>query len=126
MRLVPADQFLLFDFCFVEFDSVAGAGGKCEMGLRGDRRGLLEVVVRSHLEDEVFRQRTDRGGLAGNQVQGRMQAVPVRDHGDIEEGSNGADLQQFGSAAAPLRVALDYAESAGFQVVINFPSTLYV
>src|SRR5665811_583805 len=75
MRLVPADQFLLFDFRFVEFDSVAGAGGKCEMGLRGDRRGLLEVVVRSHLEDEVFRQRTDRGGLAGNQVQGRMQAV---------------------------------------------------
>src|ERR1017187_1266485 len=47
-ELVPAHQFLLFDFRLVEFDSVARAGGKREMGLRGHWRVLLEVVVRSH------------------------------------------------------------------------------
>ena len=83
--LRPVGQFLLFDFGLVEFDSVAGARGKGEMGLGGDRRGLLEVVVGSHLEDEVLGQRTDRGRLTGDEVQGCMEAVSVRNHGDIEE-----------------------------------------
>ena len=85
MPLSPVDWFLFFDFGLVEFDSVAGAGGKSEVGLRGERRGLLKVVVGSHFEDEVLRQGTDRGRLAGDEVQGGMKAMSVRNYGDIEE-----------------------------------------
>src|ERR1019366_2753552 len=40
--------------------------------------------------------------------------------------SDGADLEQLGGTAAPLRIALDDAEGAGFEVVIDLPSTLNV
>src|ERR1019366_1985724 len=40
--------------------------------------------------------------------------------------SDGADLEQFGGASAPLRIALDDAEGAVFEVVIDLPSPLNV
>src|ERR1017187_2440027 len=83
--LRSVEQILFFDFGLVEFDSVAGAGGKSEVGMGGERRGLLKVVVGSHFEDEVLGQRTDRGRLTGDEVQVSMEALSEGNHGNIEE-----------------------------------------
>src|SRR5664279_4043510 len=98
-RCLPVREFLFFDLRLVEFNAVAGAGGQREMGLHGSGRDLLEVVIRLHFENQILGHGTDRGGLAGDQVQGRMQAVSMRNDGDIEERGDGACLLSTSDAA---------------------------
>src|SRR5215472_7436730 len=52
--------------------------------------------------------------------------MAVRDDGHVVDRGEGADPDQLGRAAAPLRVALDHAKRALFQVVVNLPAALNV
>ncbi len=66
------------------------------------------------------------GGLAGDGVEGGVEAVAVGDDGDVVKAGDGADVEEFGDAAAPLGVGLDDGDSVGLEVALDLPSSVEV
>jgi len=55
-----------------------------------------------------------------------VEVVAVRDDGDVVEGGEGADLFEFGDAAAPFGVGLDDANGVGLEETMDFPAAVEV